>query len=118
MPHRMQYVSETSSYIHNLERVDTHDTAKQLASRVPEATEQMLDAASEAVRKMEEARRALSYYACVLDELARDYPDAVTRLPDLQQRLVYTIGSLTSPPTKAKLSLVPQLFGEEIPSKE
>lgn len=111
MPRRMLYAPETTAYMHSLDRVDAHDTAKQLAKRVPEATTQLLDQAAEAIRKMEEARRALSYYASVLDELSRDYPDAVTRLEPLQQRVVGIIGSLLSP-ARANLTLVPDLLDE------
>lgn len=111
MPRPIVYVKETSAYIHNLERVDAHDTAKQLAKRVPEATAQMLAASAEAIRRMEEARRALSYYASVLSELSRDYPEAVTRLDPREQRVVRAISNCLGP-TRPNLSLVPDLLDE------
>lgn len=117
MPRRIMYIGETTSYIHGLDRVDAHDTAKQLAKRVPEATVQMLNAGSEAIRKIEEARRALSYYASVLDDLSRDYPDAVTRLTPHQQRGVEAIAHFLGP-TRANLSLVPDLLDEDDPNEE
>lgn len=88
------YPEATETYIDDLEPVDSFGTSDELAKKVPKATEDMLRSASEAVRKMEECRRQLAYYASVLHKLSSEHPGAVERLSYEDRHLVGTLSDL------------------------
>lgn len=71
-----------------LESTDTFRTPTELATKVPDATIQMLEQAREAVRGIETRRKQLTYYASVLWKLKNEYPEAVSRLSIEDQALV------------------------------
>jgi ribosome-binding protein aMBF1 (putative translation factor) len=91
--HRPLYIEATDAYLSSLPDTDTFNTPAQLAKAGPEATEDMLRRAGEAVKKIEVAKRALAYYAAVLDKLNQNYPDAVRRLPEDQQVAIKDLAS-------------------------